>query len=312
MRGVFVSPSRKTEENRDEQEYPPEVARGWHARTFHMEGGGRRDPEFAVAAPPEPCHFVPQTIESHLGDPRNHAVFGGSRDRVARSGTTVHQRPFESMGGHHEQHQTRELGEPAQAPSGRWQARYPGPDGTTYTARTDQDRPLTFLTKTDARTWLAGVQSKMARGLWEPPEEIAARLEAELATEQAQSLGFEEYSKRWLEMIRTEPNRSGKKRAVGTVRSYQGKVTGYLVPEFRSTPVREIDAARIKVMTDRLDQIPAPLNPNSKFNGITRSGAHRAHDDPPAGRPRRHHPSRTECVGTAARVGEARRRPRRG
>ena len=32
-------------------------------------------------------------------------------------------------------------------PSGRWQARYPGPDGTTYTARTDQDRPLTFLTK---------------------------------------------------------------------------------------------------------------------------------------------------------------------
>lgn len=155
-------------------------------------------------------------------------------------------------------------------PSGRWQVRYPGPDGTTYTARTDQDKPLTFLTKTDARTWLAGVQTKMARGLWEPPDEIAARLEAEQETERAQSLGFEEYSARWLELIRTEPNRSGKKRAVGTVRSYQGKVTGYLVPEFRNTPVREIDAARIKVMTDRLDQIPAPLNPNSKFNGITR------------------------------------------
>ncbi|QYG13203.1 hypothetical protein [Microbacterium sp. PAMC22086] len=95
-------------------------------------------------------------------------------------------------------------------PSGRWQARYPGLDGTTYTARTDQDRPLTFLTKTDARTWLAGVQSKMARGLWEPPEETAARLQAELEIQQAQSLGFEEYSTRWLEMIRTEPNRSGK------------------------------------------------------------------------------------------------------
>lgn len=27
-------------------------------------------------------------------------------------------------------------------PSGRWQARYPGPDGTTYTARTDQDRRI--------------------------------------------------------------------------------------------------------------------------------------------------------------------------
>lgn len=32
----------------------------------------------------------------------------------------------------------------------------------------------------------------------------------------------------------------------------------------------EIDADRISEMTDRLDQIPAPLNPKSKFNGITR------------------------------------------
>lgn len=50
-------------------------------------------------------------------------------------------------------------------PSGRWQARYPGPDGEMYTARTDDDKPLTFLTKTDARTWLAGVHTKIARGL---------------------------------------------------------------------------------------------------------------------------------------------------
>lgn len=51
-------------------------------------------------------------------------------------------------------------------PSGRWQARYPGPDGNSYTARTDDDQPLTFLTKTDARTWLAGIQTKIARGDW--------------------------------------------------------------------------------------------------------------------------------------------------
>ena len=31
-------------------------------------------------------------------------------------------------------------------PSGRWQARYPAPDGGSYTARTDDDKPLTFLT----------------------------------------------------------------------------------------------------------------------------------------------------------------------
>jgi hypothetical protein len=59
-------------------------------------------------------------------------------------------------------------------------------------------------------------------------------------------------------------------RAVGTVRSYKSKVAGYLVPEFGDTPIREIDADRIREMTDRLDKIPSPLNPKSKFNGITR------------------------------------------
>lgn len=67
-------------------------------------------------------------------------------------------------------------------PSGRWQVRYPGPDGKTYTARTDEDKPRTFLTKTDARTWLASLQTRMERGLWEPLEVTAARLRAEVAT----------------------------------------------------------------------------------------------------------------------------------
>ena len=155
-------------------------------------------------------------------------------------------------------------------PSGRWQARYPGPDGETYTARTEDDKSLTFLTKTDARRWLAAVHTKISLGQWEPPAVVAARVRADAEQEQARSMGFEEYSKRWLQMIRTEPNRSDKMRAVGTVRSYAGKVTGYLVPEFGDTPVKEIDADRIREMTDRLDQIPAPLNPKSKFNRITR------------------------------------------
>ncbi len=155
-------------------------------------------------------------------------------------------------------------------PSGRWQVRYPGPDGITYTARTDDDKPLTFFTKTDARTWLASVHTKIARGEWEPPEVRAARLRAEAEAEQARLIGFAEYANRWIEQIRTQPNRSGKKRALGTVRSYKSKVDGYLIPEFGDTPVRAIDEARIRVMTDRLDAIPSPLNPKSKFNGVTR------------------------------------------
>lgn len=69
--------------------------------------------------------------------------------------------------------------------------------------------------------------------------------------------------------VRPKSGRSGKRRAIATVRSYQGKVTGYLVPEFGDLPIRRIDAARIREMTDRLDQILSPLNPNSKFNGVT-------------------------------------------
>ncbi|WP_341783493.1 tyrosine-type recombinase/integrase [Leucobacter ruminantium] len=114
------------------------------------------------------------------------------------------------------------------------------------------------------------MQTKIARGEWVAPATAAAQRRAEAAAEEARPIGFIEYSERWLEMVRTEPNRSGKIRAVGTVRAYKGKVTGYLIPEFGDTPLREIDVARIRVMTDRLDQIPSPLNPKSKFNGVTR------------------------------------------
>jgi len=99
---------------------------------------------------------------------------------------------------------------------------------------------------------------------------VAARRRATAEAEKARSIGFSEYAERWVAFIRTEPNRSGRKRAIATVRSYKSKVDGYLVPEFEDTPIREIDEARIRQMTDRLDAIPSPLNPKSKFNGITR------------------------------------------
>jgi integrase len=139
-----------------------------------------------------------------------------------------------------------------------------------YTARTEDDKALTFLTKTDARTWLAGVHTKIARQEWESPSVLSARRRTEAAAEKTRSIGFTEYADRWIAMMRTEPQKSGKHRAIGTVRSYKGKVDGYLVPEFGDLPVREIDAERIHLLTRRLDSIPSPLNPKSKFNGVTR------------------------------------------
>ena len=47
-------------------------------------------------------------------------------------------------------------------PSGRWRARYTGPDGRRRTS--------TFRTKTDARAWLATAQADVVRQAWRAPE----------------------------------------------------------------------------------------------------------------------------------------------
>ncbi|QAY68802.1 tyrosine-type recombinase/integrase [Xylanimonas protaetiae] len=155
-------------------------------------------------------------------------------------------------------------------PSGRWQARYPGPDGRTYPARTEDDQALTFQTKSDARGWLARVQVTIADGRWEPPAAAAARRRAERAAEAARNVGFRAYAEQWIDMVRTTPSRSGKMRSAGTVRSYRSKITGYLIPEFGDIPVREIDIVRIRQMVSRLDTIPAEVNRKAEHNGITR------------------------------------------
>lgn len=46
--------------------------------------------------------------------------------------------------------------------SGRWRARYTGPDG--------RRRSNTFRTKTDARSWLATAQADLVRKAWKAPE----------------------------------------------------------------------------------------------------------------------------------------------
>lgn len=48
----------------------------------------------------------------------------------------------------------------------------------------------------------------------------AAAQEAE--AKRALTVGFAEYVERWMEMIRTQPNRSGKKQCEGTIRAYPG------------------------------------------------------------------------------------------
>lgn len=55
-------------------------------------------------------------------------------------------------------------------PSGRYRARYTGPDGERHAA------PATFDNLTDARAWLAARQTEIATGKWQPPSVVAAAL----------------------------------------------------------------------------------------------------------------------------------------
>lgn len=54
-------------------------------------------------------------------------------------------------------------------PSGRYQARYTGPDGRTYVARTPEGGPLTFDTQGAAEAWLTLRHAELLRGAWLPP-----------------------------------------------------------------------------------------------------------------------------------------------
>jgi integrase len=57
-----------------------------------------------------------------------------------------------------------DFGRVRQLPSGRWQARYPGPDGV------DRPAPRTFDRKRDATDWLAEKRTELARGEWLDPD----------------------------------------------------------------------------------------------------------------------------------------------
>ncbi|XMA37901.1 tyrosine-type recombinase/integrase [Streptomyces albogriseolus] len=73
----------------------------------------------------------------------------------------------------------RRFGAIRRLPSGRYQARYPGPDGVMRPA------PFTFETMADADDWLAEKQTEIRRGEWRDPE--------------AGAVGFRAYADKWVE-----------------------------------------------------------------------------------------------------------------
>src|SRR3954452_2978260 len=63
----------------------------------------------------------------------------------------------------------RQFGSIRKLPSGRFQARYTGPDGHTYAARRENGQALTFQTRGDADGWLSLRRSEILLNDWLPP-----------------------------------------------------------------------------------------------------------------------------------------------
>ena len=72
----------------------------------------------------------------------------------------------------------RRFGRVRALPSGRYQARYPGPDGI------DRPAPQTFATKKDADVWLTLKEAEIRRGDWMDPD--------------AGKMAFGVYAARWI------------------------------------------------------------------------------------------------------------------
>lgn len=107
-------------------------------------------------------------------------------------------------------------------PSGRYRARYRGPDGRRYAA------PTLFLTQRDARGWLALRQAEIIRNAWRPPG---------AAEKPMAKTTFEVYANDWLR------HRDVKDR---TREHYRKLLDEHLLPAFGALPLASLTADDVR------------------------------------------------------------------
>jgi integrase len=112
----------------------------------------------------------------------------------------------------------RRFGAVRQLRSGRWQARYAGPDGIMRPA--DQ----TFLTKTEAERWLTRAEAEIIDGDWIDPD--------------AGRVPFGEYAADW---VAERPNLRPK-----TIRLYRYQLRGHLIPHLGNLPLNRLTDSRVR------------------------------------------------------------------
>lgn len=138
----------------------------------------------------------------------------------------------------------RRFGRVRQLHSGRWQARYPGPDGR------DRAAPRTFERKRDAERWLVLKEAEIRKGDWINPD--------------AGKVPFSEYAEAWINDRVLKPR---------TEDLYRGLLKNHLAPTFGKvdlSDIREGDVRRWR--KERLNAGPENERP---FGPVTVAKAYR-------------------------------------
>ncbi|QMU75522.1 site-specific integrase [Streptacidiphilus sp. PB12-B1b] len=112
----------------------------------------------------------------------------------------------------------RAFGRVRKLPSGRWQVRYPAPDGL------DRPAPSTFRTKKEATDWLADKQAEIRAGAWVDPD--------------AGKIPFGVYAAAWIKQRRLEQT---------TRELYDTLLRRHLVPSFGAVAVADITPAGVRL-----------------------------------------------------------------
>jgi integrase len=138
----------------------------------------------------------------------------------------------------------RQFGNVRKLSSGRYQARYRGPDGALRPA------PLTFGRKADAARWLSLKEAEISKGEWIAPE---------LAAQE-----FREYAEQWMRDRVLKPR---------TVELYDGLLANHLFPAFGNLGLADIDEAAVRRWRkERLEAGPKAKRP---FGHVTVAKAYR-------------------------------------
>ena len=140
-------------------------------------------------------------------------------------------------------------------PSGRWQARYTGPDGaehrgpTTFSETTKPSKKYPQGRSQFAISWLDHERSLIDQGEWTPPAERRAEVKRQAA--EARRNTFKAYAAEYLNTRDLRPS---------TRREYKRILDVTLLPTFGSMPLKSIRLADVKAWHGALSKKSAWSN----------------------------------------------------